>query len=119
MFHTFAYIMGLQSIYAGLLLVFILLSLINGNLRFGLILFAAVVLILRIAMFPIKKALEDFANNSMVILAFFYLASKVADSHILFRWVCYLSIISLPLNILFPGVFMRNAEMMCRRYIAN
>lgn len=107
--------MGLQSIYAGLLLVFILLSLINGNLRFGLILFAAVVLILRIAMFPIKKALEDFAN----ILAFFYLASKVADSHILFRWVCYLSIISLPLSILFPGVFMRNAEMMCRRYIAN
>ncbi len=119
MFHTFAYIMGLQSIYAGLLLVFILLSLINGNLRFGLILFAAVVLILRIAMFPVKKALEDFANNSMVILAFFYLASKVADSHILFRWVYYLSIISLPLSILFPGVFMRNAEMMCRRYIAN
>ena len=67
--------MDFQSIYVGLVLLFMLWALIADKMRPGLILFTAVVLMLCAGILTPKEALEGFSNKGMITVALLYLVS--------------------------------------------
>ena len=68
--------MDFQSIYVGLVLLFMLWALIADKMRPGLILFTAVVLMLCAGILTPKEALEGFSNKGMITVALLYLVSE-------------------------------------------
>ena len=68
--------MDFQSIYVGLVLIFMLWALMADKMRPGLVLFTAVVLMLCAGILSPKEALEGFSNKGMITVALLYLVSE-------------------------------------------
>ncbi|HBC28116.1 MAG TPA: sodium:solute symporter, partial [Prevotellaceae bacterium] len=68
--------MDFQSIYVGLVILFMLWALIADRMRPGLILFTAVVMMLCAGILTPKEALEGFSNRGMITVALLYLVSE-------------------------------------------
>ena len=80
--------MSFPIIYVAIILVFMLAALMREQLRPGLILFTAVVLLLIAGIITPEEALKGFSNKGMITVALLYLVSEgVRKSGILERIV--------------------------------